>query len=57
MNVLECRKMTNMSQRKFAEYIGVPLSTLQHWEQGYRTPPEYVVKLIYRVIVLENMSV
>lgn len=56
MTVLECRKMTNMSQSKFANYIGVPISTLQHWEQGYRTPPKYVVDLIHRVIKLELKS-
>ena len=56
MTVLECRKMTNMSQSKFANYIGVPVSTLQHWEQGYRTPPKYVIDLIHRVIKLELKS-
>lgn len=30
------REMLNMSQSKFASTFGIPLSTLQGWEQGYR---------------------
>lgn len=32
------RKATRLSQPKFAERIGVSLSTLRQWEQGRRVP-------------------
>lgn len=35
-----------MSQSKFAEVTGVPFRTLQGWDSGRRTPPEYIVDLI-----------
>lgn len=31
-NVKNLRKNAGMTQRKFAEYFGVPLATLQKWE-------------------------
>lgn len=42
----EIRKATGKTQRSFAEFVGVPLRTLEDWERGLRIPPEYVKKLI-----------
>lgn len=38
------RRKLKMTQTKFAEYIGVPMRTLQNWEYGVHRIPEYVVK-------------
>lgn len=38
INVRRIRKKLNMSQNTFAEYFGVPLKTIQDWEQGRRVP-------------------
>lgn len=40
------RKRKNMTQKKFSEYLDIPLITLAQWECGKRTPPNYVLKLI-----------
>jgi transcriptional regulator with XRE-family HTH domain len=40
------RDRTNMSQREFADFFGIPLSTLRKWEQGETTPASYVVRLL-----------
>ena len=48
------RKATNLSQDKFARYLGIPLTNIQHWEQGYRTPPEYVIDMMARILLLEH---
>lgn len=48
------REMTGMSQRQFADYFGVPLRTLQEWEQGRRKPPEYVLNMMYRIWELKG---
>lgn len=38
------------SQREFAEEFDIPLSTLEQWISGTRTPPDYIIPLIeYKV--------
>ena len=48
--VKELRKMTNMSQNKFASYLEIPVANIQHWEQGVSAPPSYLIALISRVM-------
>jgi putative transcriptional regulator len=38
VDVREVRRLTSLSQAKFAELIGIELSTLRNWEQGRRGP-------------------
>ena len=56
IDVKELRQATGMSQSKLAEYFGIPVRTLQDWEQGKRTPPEYVPKMMQRIIKAESTS-
>ena len=50
MTIKELRQQTGLSQSAFAKYFEIPVRTLQDWEQGKRTPPEYLVKLmIYKL--------
>lgn len=45
--IKELRQSTGLSQTKFGQALGgIPLRTIQDWEGGKRTPPEWVVKLI-----------
>lgn len=46
MKIKELRTKTGLSQSKFAAFIPMSVRTLQDWEQGKRTPPDYVVSLI-----------
>lgn len=48
--IKELRRTTNMSQNKFATYLGIPVANIQHWEQGVSTPPSYLIALISRVM-------
>ena len=50
MDIKNIRKQTGLSQKKFAEKIGVPVRTLQGWEQGYRNPPDYIMNMINSVL-------
>ena len=51
MNAIkELRNTTQMSQNRFATYLGIPVANIQHWEQGVTTPPNYLVALISRVM-------
>lgn len=54
MNIKSIRKETGLSQSKFATHFEIPVRTIQQWEQEVRTPPSYVVKLIKRVLTLEE---
>ena len=38
LNIKKIRERFSITQAKFAEMIGVSLSTLQNWEQGRREP-------------------
>lgn len=50
MNVKELRNLTNLSQQAFSEKYGIPKRSIENWESGKRTPPEYVISLLERVV-------
>lgn len=54
MTIREIRLKLGLSQSKFADYFEIPVVNIQHWEQGVSNPPKYVVRLIERVILLEQ---
>ena len=45
-NIKDLRKSCNLTQKEFAEYFHIPLSTLRKWEQGESNPPEYLLRLL-----------
>ena len=48
--IKEIREATGLSQSKFCDALNIPIRSLQKWEIGERSCPEYVVELIaYRV--------
>lgn len=50
MTVKELRAKTGLSQSKFAARFGVPVRTLQNWEQGHQIPPDYVVAMMQEIL-------
>ena len=51
MNIKEMRSASGMTQKAFAEYIGVTKSSIEKWEYGKPYCPEYVRELIeYKLI-------
>ena len=46
MTIKELRTTAKMTQHAFADYFGIPFRTIQNWEGGQRTPPQYIVSLI-----------
>ena len=54
MTILELRKLTGLSQRKFADKYHLGIRNVQNWEQGVRKPPTYVLYLLEKLIELEN---
>ncbi len=57
MNIKEIRIQTGLSQSKFASMFDIPVSTLKDWEQGRRTPPSYVVKMIKTILELQGIII
>jgi transcriptional regulator with XRE-family HTH domain len=46
MTILEARKEAGLTQKQVFELIGVPVRTLQNWENGIRVCPQYVEDLL-----------
>ena len=44
--IKELRESIGMSRKEFSEHTGIPVRTLEDWEAGRRTPPEYIPRLI-----------
>jgi len=55
MNKLkEARTKAGLTQQQMSDVFEIPRRTIQNWEEGKRTPPGYVEKLILEK--LERMS-
>ena len=45
-SIKDLRESTGMSRKEFSEHTGIPVRTLEDWEAGRRTPPEYIPRLL-----------
>lgn len=48
--VKELRTLLGMSQMKFSDFTGIPFRTIQNWENGVSTCPEYVKGMLNELI-------
>ncbi len=48
------RKITHKTQKDFADYLNIPSADIRNWEQGFRTPPQYVLDMIERILKMEK---
>ncbi len=46
MDIRAMRKRLGNTQSEFAKRYNIPFRTIQNWETGRRTPPEYIVDLL-----------
>ena len=53
--IKELRESTGMSRKEFSEYTGIPVRTLEDWEAGRRTPPDYIPRLIAYQLKYEEL--
>lgn len=53
MEIRDLRNRTGLSQSRFAEYFGIPVKTIQKWENHGSTPAPYIVGMIERILDLE----
>ena len=54
-SIKELRESTGMSRKEFSEHTGIPVRTLEDWEAGRRTPPEYIPRLIAYQLKYEDL--
>ena len=54
-SIKELRESTGMSRKDFSEHTGIPVRTLEDWEAGRRTPPEYIPRLLAYQIKFEGI--
>ena len=45
-NLKQARKAAGLSQKGMAERMLIPKRTIEKWEIGERTPPEYVQRFV-----------
>ena len=56
MTIRELRKVTGMTQTQFSIYTGIPFRTIQNWELGTRKAPDYVLKMLERIVLEDFVS-
>ncbi len=54
--IKELRMQTGLNRKEFSIYIGIPLRTIEDWEAGRRTPPEYIPRLISYQLKYEELK-
>ena len=50
----QLRNITGFNRAEFARQQGIPLRTIEEWEDGRRKMPEYVLRLLAYKILLES---
>lgn len=50
MNTKEIRAILGISRAEFARRYGIPIRTIENWDAGISQPPEWVLKLLERVV-------
>ncbi len=53
--IRELRESTGLTRKEFSEHTQIPVRTLEDWEAGRRTPPEYIPRLIAYQIKYEEL--
>lgn len=53
--IKELREQTGMNRREFSEYTKIPIRTLEDWEAGKRTPPEYIPRLLTYQLMYDKL--
>lgn len=53
--IKELRESIGLSRKEFSLHVGIPVRTLEDWEAGRRTPPEYIPRLIEYQLKYEKL--
>lgn len=50
MNTREIRALLGISRAEFSRRYGIPIRTIEDWDAGKSNPPDWVLKLLERVV-------
>lgn len=53
--IKKLREENGLSRKEFSIHTGIPVRTVEDWEAGRRTPPDYIPKLISYQFKYEKM--
>lgn len=53
--IKELRDSVGLTRKEFSEHVDIPVRTLEDWEAGRRTPPEYIPRLIEYQLKYERL--
>ena len=53
--IKQLREKAGMNRKDFSEYTKIPVRTLEDWEAGRRTPPEYIPRLLEYQLKYDEM--
>ena len=53
--IKDLRASIGLTRKEFSLHTGIPLRTLEDWEAGRRTPPEYIPRLIAYQLKYEKL--
>ncbi len=54
--ITRLRESVGENRRQFSDHTGIPVRTLEDWEAGRRTPPEYLPRLIAYQLAYEKLA-
>ena len=53
--IKELRESVGENRTEFSKHTGIPVRTLEDWEAGRRTPPQYIPRLIEYQLKYEEL--
>ena len=48
--IKQARTEAGLTQREMSDALGIPLRTIQGWEEGTRTPTPWIEKLVVKAL-------
>ena len=54
--ITELRESVGENRSEFSKHTGIPVRTIEDWEAGRRTPPEYIPRLIAYQLKYEELT-
>ena len=53
--ITELRESVGENRSEFSKHTGIPVRTIEDWEAGRRTPPQYIPRLIEYQLKYEEL--
>ena len=55
-NLKQIRNNLGLSQKEVSTYLGIPLRTIQNWEEGTRVPNEFTLNMVIEKLLEKNQE-